>query len=268
MNVFAPNHFSFVSRYVMLLYYSRPIQKLRVMSNVIIYRANSRGKADHGWLDSKHTFSFAEYFNPDRMNFGELRVLNDDFILGGGGFPLHPHNNMEIITIVLDGAIEHKDSMGHSEILKHGDIQVMSAGTGIKHSEFNASQNESLNLFQIWIYPETQDVKPRYAQQAYDVSKTKNTFLEIVTPDDGKNPLWIHQHAWLCIGNFESAQTVDYSIKRCGNGLFAMVVEGEIEISGQTLADRDAIGIWDIQTVAISVTKPNTRILLIDVPME
>ena len=252
----------------MLLYYSRPIQKLRVMSNVIIYRANSRGKADHGWLDSKHTFSFAEYFNPDRMNFGELRVLNDDFILGGGGFPLHPHNNMEIITIVLDGAIEHKDSMGHSEILKHGDIQVMSAGTGIKHSEFNASQNESLNLFQIWIYPETQDVKPRYAQQAYDVSKTKNTFLEIVTPDDGKNPLWIHQHAWLCIGNFESAQTVDYSIKRCGNGLFAMVVEGEIEISGQTLADRDAIGIWDIQTVAISVTKPNTRILLIDVPME
>ena len=238
------------------------------MSNVVLYRASTRGKANHGWLKTKHTFSFAGYFDPNRMHFGVLRVLNDDEIDGGMGFPTHPNDNMEIITIVLDGAIEHKDSMGHTEILKKGEVQVMSAGTGIKHSEFNASKSHVLSLFQIWIFPDKQDVIPRYAQQAYDVSKTKNSFLEIVTPDDGKNPLWIHQYAWLSLGDFDAVQTNEYRIKRCGNGLFVMVIEGECEIAGQTLSDRDAIGIWDVLTVSLSITKANTRILLLDVPME
>jgi quercetin 2,3-dioxygenase len=238
------------------------------MSNVVIYKADSRGKANHGWLRTHHTFSFAGYFDPNRMHFGELRVLNDDEIDGGMGFPTHPHDNMEIITVILEGAIEHKDSMGHSEILKKGEVQVMSAGTGIKHSEYNASKSELLSLFQIWIFPDKQDVTPRYAQQAYDISKTKNNFLEIVTPNDGINPLWIHQHAWLSLGDFEKNQKQEYRIKRCGNGLFAMVIEGECEIAGQKLTNRDAIGVWDTLTVDISITKPNTKILLIDVPME
>jgi len=238
------------------------------MSNVIVYKADSRGKANHGWLKSHHTFSFAGYFDPNRMNFGELRVLNDDEIEGGTGFPTHPHDNMEIITIVLEGAIEHKDSMGHSEILKKGEVQVMSAGTGILHSEFNASKTDLLSLFQIWIFPNVQNVKPRYAQITYDIEKTKNRFHEIVTPNDGKNPLWINQYAWLSIGEFDNEQKLEYRIKRCGNGLFAMIIEGECEIAEHTLTNRDAIGIWDCLTVPISITKPKTKILLIDVPME
>ena len=238
------------------------------MSKIVLYRAESRGNANHGWLKTQHTFSFGGYFDPNRMNFGELRVLNDDEIDGGAGFPMHPHDNMEIITIILEGAIEHKDSMGHTEILKKGEVQVMSAGTGIKHSEYNASKTELLSLFQIWIFPDKQNVIPRYAQQAYDISKTINHFHTIVSPSDGVNPLWIHQYAWLNIGDFDNQQTTEYRIKRCGNGLFAMVIEGECEIAGQTLTNRDAIGVWDTLTVNISITKPNTKILLIDVPME
>jgi redox-sensitive bicupin YhaK (pirin superfamily) len=242
------------------------------MSNVLLYKANSRGNGNHGWLESHHTFSFAGYFNPNRMNFGVLRVLNDDVIHGGSGFPTHPHDNMEIITIILEGALEHNDSMGHTEQLKKGEVQVMSAGTGLKHSEYNASHSELLNLFQIWIFPDKQNVLPRYAQQTYDVSKTKNTFFEIVTPYDGINPLWIQQQAWLSLGDFETEQITEYSIKQKGNGFFAMVVNGQCEIAGQILNDRDAIGIWDIhsglQSVSIAITKPDTRILLIDVPME
>lgn len=238
------------------------------MSNVIVYKADSRGKANHGWLKSHHTFSFAGFFDPNRMNFGELRVLNDDEIEGGGGFPTHPHDNMEIITIVLEGAIEHKDSMGHSEILKTGEVQVMSAGTGILHSEFNASKTDLLSLFQIWIFPNVPNVKPRYAQKTYDIEKNKNRFHEIVTPNDGKNSLWIHQYAWLSLGDFDSEQKLEYRLKRCGNGLFAMLIEGECEIAGQILTGRDAIGVWDCLSVSILVIKPNTRILLIDIPME
>jgi redox-sensitive bicupin YhaK (pirin superfamily) len=202
------------------------------------------------------------------MQFGALRVLNDDLVDGGTGFPTHPHDNMEIVTIVLEGAIEHKDSMGHSEILKKGEVQVMSAGTGLKHSEFNASKTEALSLFQIWVIPNKQNIVPRYAQQEYDLSKTKNNFLEIVTPYDGVNPLWIQQDAWFSLGEFDQVLTLEYKIKKEGNGLFVMVIEGECFIASQTLQDRDAVGIWNTQSVSISITKPNTRILLIDVPME
>lgn len=237
------------------------------MKKVTIYRASTRGTADYGWLKTHYSFSFSGYYNPQRIHFGALRVLNDDLIEGGGGFPTHPHDNMEIITIPFSGALAHKDSMGSEEIIKHGEIQVMSAGTGITHSEYNASATEPVTLFQIWIFPDMKNVKPRYQQMMVDREKMINTFSVVVSPIPTNNQLWIHQNAWLSMGIFDKNYQTDYAIKEKGNGLFVMIIEGECIVEGQKLQKRDAIGIEGVDSVKFEMLDDKTEILIIDVPM-
>lgn len=235
-----------------------------------LYRASSRGHANHGWLDSYHTFSFANYYDPNRINFGALRVVNDDIVKGGEGFGTHPHDNMEIVSIPLYGDLEHKDSMGHTEVIQSGEVQVMSAGTGITHSEYNSNENKPVNFFQIWVFPNKKNVEPRYDQRAFEFDHKKNELIQIVGPvnDKENSGLWIHQDAWFNIGTFSKGSQVDYKVKRGGNGVFAMVVEGEFTIGDQKLYHRDAVGISDVEQVKLSADTENARILLIDVPME
>ena len=235
-----------------------------------LYRASSRGHANHGWLDSYHTFSFANYYDPNRINFGALRVVNDDIVKGGEGFGTHPHDNMEIVSIPLYGDLEHKDSMGHTEVIHSGEVQVMSAGTGITHSEYNSNENKPVNFFQIWVFPNKKNVEPRYDQRAFEFDHKKNELIQIVGPvnDKENSGLWIHQDAWFNIGTFSKGSQVDYKVKRGGNGVFAMVVEGEFTIGDQKLYHRDAVGISDVEQVKLSADTENARILLIDVPME
>ena len=235
-----------------------------------LYRASSRGHANHGWLDSYHTFSFANYYDPNRINFGALRVVNDDIVKGGEGFGTHPHDNMEIVSIPLYGDLEHKDSMGHTEVIHSGEVQVMSAGTGITHSEYNSNENKPVNFFQIWVFPNKKDVEPRYDQRAFEFDHKKNELIQIVGPvnDKENSGLWIHQDAWFNIGTFSKGSQVYYKVKRGGNGVFAMVVEGEFTIGDQKLYHRDAVGISDVEQVKLSADTENARILLIDVPME
>lgn len=234
-----------------------------------LIRASSRGHAYHGWLDTYHTFSFANYYNPNQMNFGALRVINDDIILGGEGFGTHPHDNMEIITIPLYGDLEHKDSMGHVEVIKAGEVQVMSAGSGITHSEYNSSENKPVNLFQIWVFPNQKNVAPRYDQREFDFLHNKNKLIQVVGPksDSSNTALWIHQDAWFNTGVFDKGREIDYHIQKDGNGVFAMVVEGEFTIEGQKLYHRDGFGISDIKNIKITADTENAHILLMDVPM-
>lgn len=234
-----------------------------------LYRASSRGHANHGWLDARHTFSFANYYDPTRIHFGALRVVNDDIIAGGEGFGTHPHDNMEIITIPLYGDLEHKDSMGHTEVINAGEVQVMSAGSGITHSEYNANEYKPVNLFQIWVFPDKKDVEPRYDQRKFDYIHTKNQLIQVVGPknDTENTGLWIHQNAWFNIGTFDKGVEFEYKVKKQGNGLFAMVVDGEFTIEGQDLHHRDALGVSEKDNIRIVADTDNARILLIDVPM-
>lgn len=234
-----------------------------------LIRASSRGSANHGWLNTHHTFSFANYYDPNRIHFGALRVINDDIIAGGEGFGTHPHNNMEIITIPLYGDLEHKDSMGHTEVIKAGEVQVMSAGSGITHSEYNANEYKPVSLFQIWVFPSQKNVEPRYDQRQFDFIDTKNQFIQIVGPksDSSNTALWIHQDAWFNIGTFDKGVNTSYQVKKKGNGVFAMVVEGEFSVEGQKLYHRDALGVWDTDSINITAESDNARILLMDVPM-
>ncbi|MDP4723034.1 MAG: pirin family protein [Crocinitomicaceae bacterium] len=224
----------------------------------------SRGHADHGWLNAKHSFSFASWHNPERIHFGMLRVLNDDIVAGGMGFGKHPHDNMEIITIPLSGAIQHQDSMGFSEIIEAGEVQVMSAGTGIYHSEFNPKPDQALNLFQIWIFPNQKQVTPRYAQKKYNL--THGVFTQLVGPQQSGLDTWIHQDAWISLGEFDAQTTVNYAINKQKNGIYLMVVEGAIQIGAQRLQSRDAIGISEIEQIDIQMEQ-NSKILVIEVPM-
>ncbi|MDP4596390.1 MAG: pirin family protein [Crocinitomicaceae bacterium] len=224
----------------------------------------SRGHADHGWLNAKHSFSFASWYNPERIHFGMLRVLNDDIVAGGMGFGKHPHDNMEIITIPLSGAIQHQDSMGFSEIIEAGEVQVMSAGTGIYHSEFNPKPDQALNLFQIWIFPNQKQVTPRYAQKKYNL--THGVFTQLVGPQQSGLDTWIHQDAWISLGEFDAQTTVNYAINKQKNGIYLMVVEGAIQIGAQRLQSRDAIGISEIEQIDIQMEQ-NSKILVIEVPM-
>ncbi len=235
------------------------------MKNVL-YRASTRGHCDHGWLDTYHTFSFANYFDKDRMHFGELRVINDDIVRPGEGFGTHPHENMEIISIPLYGALAHKDSMGHARVIRSGEIQVMSAGTGITHSEYNHSDKDPVNFFQIWVFPDEDNLTPRYDQRAFDFSK-KNKLVQIVSPDKEDDNLWIHQRAWFNMGTFDKGHAVEYDVKRKGNGVWAMVIEGEFSIGGQKLYRRDGSGLWDTDKMELTANTDNARILLIDVPV-
>jgi redox-sensitive bicupin YhaK (pirin superfamily) len=230
----------------------------------VFHSEASRGHADHGWLNAKHSFSFASWYNPERIHFGMLRVLNDDIVAGGMGFGKHPHDNMEIITIPLSGAIQHQDSMGFSEIIEAGEVQVMSAGTGIYHSEFNPKPDQALNLFQIWIFPNQKQVTPRYAQKKYNL--THGVFTQLVGPQQSGLDTWIHQDAWISLGEFDAQTTVNYAINKQKNGIYLMVVEGAIQIGAQRLQSRDAIGISEIEQIDIQMEQ-NSKILVIEVPM-
>ncbi len=232
----------------------------------VFHPADQRGHANHGWLDAHHSFSFASWYDPSKIHFGALRVLNDDIIAGSMGFGTHPHDNMEIITIPLVGALKHRDSMGNEATITAGEIQVMSAGTGIQHSEFNAT-NETLNLFQIWVFPNKKNVTPRYDQQLLDTAKMKNNFAQILSPDPADDGVWIHQDAWFHLGEFDKGQSANYTVKSANNGVYVLVVEGQITINGQVLNKRDALGVWNTEAFAISFTE-NSKVLLLDVPME
>ncbi|CAM3669944.1 pirin family protein [Flavobacterium gelidilacus] len=237
------------------------------MKNTVLHKANTRGNANHGWLNAFHSFSFGSWYNPERVQFGTLRVLNDDTIAAGMGFGEHPHDNMEIITIPLEGDLAHKDSMGNAETIKTGDIQVMSAGTGVRHSEFNPNADLQTKLFQIWLFPNKQNVTPRYQQITLDKSLQKNNFAQILSPNESDEGVWIHQDAWFYLSDFDKDFSKNLSLKKEGNGFYVMNIEGEIEVNGEKLAQRDAIGIWETSELEI---KANTKakFLIMEIPME
>lgn len=245
-----------------------PLENARVMENRVLHKAATRGHADHGWLNAHHTFSFAGYYDPDRMHFGVLRVLNDDIIAAGRGFGTHPHDNMEIVTIPLSGTVAHKDSMGNSGTIGAGEVQVMSAGTGITHSEFNHEPDAELRLLQIWMFPRERNVTPRYAQIKLDGKSGENAFEQILSPDPEDAGVWVHQDAWFHLGRFDGAQKTRYAVKRKGNGVYAFIIEGEASINGQALARRDGLGLWEVDALDVSIGAKGARILLMDVPME
>jgi redox-sensitive bicupin YhaK (pirin superfamily) len=237
------------------------------MANTILHKANTRGHADHGWLNSYHTFSFANYYNPERMHFGVLRVLNDDRIAGGTGFGTHPHDNMEIISIPLQGEIEHKDSMGNSAIIKKGEIQVMSAGTGVQHSEYNKNPNEEAKFLQIWVFPNKKNVTPRYDQIKLDVADRKNKLQQILSPKPEDAGVWIHQDAWFNLGTFDESISNTYKINKTGNGVYAFVLKGKFMIENQELNERDGFGIWNTDKIEIKSLSNDSEILLMEIPM-
>jgi len=236
---------------------------------VELHPSSERGHAGYGWLDTYHSFSFANYFNPVRERFGALRVLNDDTIAPGAGFDEHPHDNMEIITIVLGGALEHRDSMGNTEVIRAGEVQVMSAGTGIRHAEYCHSQEEPATLLQIWIFPDQRGLTPRYEQRAFEPSQRKNAWQTLVTPHNRQQEkaLWIHQDAWLSVAGPEAGAQTDYSLHQEGNGLFLFVIEGSAEVEGYRLGKRDAIAISGSSRIGVKALE-NAEILGIEVPVK
>ena len=233
----------------------------------IIHKANERGHANHGWLNAYHSFSFASWYNPEKIQFGMLRVLNDDTIAAGMGFGTHPHDNMEIITIPLEGGLAHKDSMGNASTIKSGDIQVMSAGTGIQHSEFNPNHDQHTKLFQIWLFPKYHNVTPRYQQITLDKTEQKNNFAQILSPHPEDEGVWIHQDAWFYLSDFDKSYASKLALKKEGNGFYIMNIEGEIEVNGEKLEKRDAIGIWETNEIEVKATT-DSKFLIMEIPME
>lgn len=231
-----------------------------------IHKAETRGHADHGWLNANHSFSFANYYNPERIRFGTLRVLNDDIVQPGMGFGTHPHDNMEIVTIPLKGELAHKDSTGGKGVIKVNEIQAMSAGSGLTHSEFNNSKTEEVNLLQIWVFPKEKNIEPRYDQKTFNPEDRKNNFKTVVSPDKNEGTLLINQNAYFSLGNIDEGKTLTYDIKLKKNGLYIFLIEGEIEIDGEKLGKRDAIGLEELDSVTMKANK-NSEVLLIEVPM-
>jgi redox-sensitive bicupin YhaK (pirin superfamily) len=238
------------------------------MEDTIIHKSNSRGHANHGWLNANHSFSFASYYNPERMNFGVLRVLNDDTIAPGMGFGMHPHENMEIITIPLEGDLEHKDSMGNTGIIKYGDVQVMSAGTGIFHSEVNKNKDRELKLLQIWVLPNKSGVTPRYDQLTLNLADRHNKLQQVLSPNENDEGVWIHQNAWFHLGKFDENFATEYTLKNANNGVYIFLIEGKAAINGNELDRRDAIGITNSNTIKLQALSNNTEILIMEIPME
>jgi len=244
------------------------------MAKTVLHKAETRGHAKHGWLDSYHSFSFANYHNPERMHFGVLRVLNDDTIDGGMGFGTHPHDNMEIISIPLEGALEHKDSMGNVAVIKNGDIQVMSAGTGIQHSEYNKNKDQPGKFLQIWVIPNKRGVKPRYDQVTLNPEDRYNKLQEVLSPNPGdgdlstqaKTKVWIHQDAWFYLGKFDKGKEAEYTLKKKGNGVYVFVLSGDITVAGQPLNEKDGFGIWETEEFKIHADS-DAEVLLMEVPM-
>ena len=233
----------------------------------VLHKASTRGHANHGWLDTHHSFSFANYYNPERMNFGVLRVLNDDRVAAGRGFGKHPHDNMEIISIPLSGDLEHQDSMGNTAVIKQGDVQVMSAGTGIFHSEYNKNPDQEVKFLQIWVFPKQKGVQPRYDQITLDTGKLNNQFYQILSPNPEDDGVWIHQDAWFHLGNLKPGSSQTYEVKRQGNGVYAFILEGNVNIAGQELGPRDGFGVWDTESLNI-LARSDAKVLLMDVPMQ
>ncbi len=236
-------------------------------NTTVLHKADTRGNANHGWLHSKHTFSFANYYNPERMNFGVLRVLNDDKVAAGMGFGKHPHSDMEIISIPLEGDLKHMDSTGRSEVIKQGDVQVMSAGTGIQHSEMNANKNKEVKFLQIWVVPNERSVEPRYQQITLEDGARDNKLQQILSPNSEDEGVWIHQDAWFHLGKLDKDTSLNYDIKKSGNGVYAFVISGDVTINGQALNARDGFGLWDTETLDINADS-NTELLLMEVPMD
>lgn len=232
----------------------------------VLHKADSRGHANHGWLNAYHSFSFAGYHDPSRVHFGALRVLNDDTVAGGMGFGMHPHDNMEIITVMLSGTLEHKDSMGNVGQIKAGEVQVMSAGTGIMHSEYNPSKSEDAKLFQTWIFPKERNITPRYDQKSFADAMKHNELTTVVSGKKDSDTLYINQDAAISFGDFDAGKQVTYEIKVPGNGAYVLQVEGEAEVDGSVLNKRDAIGVYDTSTFTIE-TKSSSRLLIIEIPM-
>lgn len=233
-----------------------------------LFESNTRGKADFGWLKANFSFSFGNYFNPERVQFGMLRVLNDDTIAGGSGFGTHGHANMEIITIPLEGGLQHRDSMGNEGVIGFGEVQVMSAGSGVEHSEMNANQKNEAKTLQLWVFPDTENVAPRYDQKSFDIENQINTFVNIVSPKDKNdgNALWVYQKTFFHLGIFDSNTTTIYEVKIPKNGVYLFLIEGEIEVNNQTLKARDAMGITDFDQFEIKIST-KSKILLVEVPM-
>lgn len=237
------------------------------MKNVVIHKANERGHADHGWLKAYHSFSFANWYHPEKVHFGVLRVLNDDTIAPGMGFGMHPHDNMEIITIPLEGDLAHKDSMGNEATIKFGDVQVMSAGTGVRHSEFNPNANQRTKLLQIWLFPNKQNVTPRYQQITLNTEDRHNRLQQVLSPNENDEGVWIHQDAWFHMGKFDKGISGQYNLKRTGNGVYLFVISGNVTVDETLLETRDAIGIWNAKSITIQA-ESDAEFLIMDIPME
>tara|TARA_R110002051_G_C8769157_1_gene503162 strand:- start:21678 stop:22397 length:720 start_codon:yes stop_codon:yes gene_type:complete len=233
---------------------------------LVHHKAATRGEANFGWLRSNHSFSFGEYFNSERIHFGALRVLNDDHVSAAKGFGTHPHKNMEIISIPLEGDLEHKDSMGNSTIIKQGDIQIMSAGTGIQHSEYNRNQDIPVKFLQIWIIPKAQNVTPRYDQISMDGLKNENTFYQVLSPNKNGQGVWIHQDSWFHLADITKETTLKYDVKKPGNGVYFFLIDGAVIIENESLEKRDGLGVWETQSISVQASE-GSRILAIEVPM-
>lgn len=236
------------------------------MAKTILHKAESRGHANHGWLNSYHTFSFANYYNPERVHFGALRVLNDDKVEAGMGFGTHPHDNMEIISIPLVGDLEHRDSMGNIAIIKKGDIQVMSAGSGITHSEYNKNKDKEVQFLQIWVLPDKKNVTPRYDQVTLNISDRKNKLQQILSPNPNDEGVWVHQQAWFHLGHLEKGTSLDYKFKKSNDGVYAFVINGEVSINQVKLGHRDGLGVWETDELNI-IANSEAELLLMEVPM-
>jgi quercetin 2,3-dioxygenase len=229
------------------------------------YPASERGHVNIGWLDSHHSFSFGSWYDPKKVNFGALRVLNDDVVKGGGGFQTHPHDNMEIVSIPLVGALTHRDSTGTDGLIKAGDVQIMSAGSGIRHSEFNASKTDSVNFLQVWVFPKLQNIKPRYDQKTFDAKDRKNKWQTVVSPDEKEGGVWINQDARFALAELEAGKEISFTPAFPGNQVYVFVLEGTIEITGKKLGKRDAIGISDVDNFVLKAEE-DAQVLAIEVP--
>ncbi|HEY4335905.1 MAG TPA: pirin family protein [Puia sp.] len=240
----------------------------------ILHKADTRGHADHGWLNSFFSFSFAGYYNPQRVQFGVLRVLNDDRVEGGKGFGSHPHDNMEIISIPLEGSLVHEDNLGHKEVVSAGEIQVMSTGKGVFHSEYNNKPDQAVKFLQIWVFPNKLNVTPRYDQVRLDPSKGHNALQQLISPNPGEETKatregsWIYQDAWFHMGTFDAGRKIDYDVKKPGNGVYLFVIDGAFLYNGQRLETRDGLGVSDVDHLDLEAAEPGSRILIMDIPME
>lgn len=229
-----------------------------------LHKASDRGHANHGWLDSHHSFSFAHYYNPEKVHFGALRVLNDDIVQGGMGFGTHPHDNMEIISIPLSGDLEHKDSMGNAGVIRQNDVQIMSAGTGIQHSEYNSNKDKPVNFLQIWVFPKKKNITPRYDQKTFKHEDRLNKLQEIVSPEgDGVH---INQDAWFYLADLEKGKDVNHKFHNANSGAYVFVIDGDVTVNGQTLNKKDAVGVYDTDSISIKADS-NSEVLLMEVPM-